>query len=72
MCIRTVVMCIRTVVSCIRTVVIVHTDSSHVHTDSSHSAVKGKFRHRKDREDPDGEWRYSATFSLTSSLDGGA
>jgi len=40
--------------------------------DSNHSTVKGKVHPRIDREDPDGEWRYSAIFSLISAIDGGA
>ena len=40
--------------------------------DSNHSTIKGKVHPRINREDPDGEWRYNATFSLTLALDGGA
>ena len=31
---------------------------------------KGKVIHRTGHEDPDGEWRYLSTLSLTSALDG--
>jgi hypothetical protein len=33
--------------------------------------VKGTFRSRTGREDPDGEQKYTSTVSLTSALDGG-
>jgi hypothetical protein len=35
------------------------------------SKSKSKFRPRTGHEDPEAEWRYSSTLSLTSALDGG-
>ena len=40
-------------------------------TDHSPLPSKGKCRPRTGHEGPEREWRYSSTFSLTSTLDGG-
>ena len=40
-------------------------------TDKDESKGKGKVHPRKDHEGPEGEYRYSSTFSLTSALDWG-